>query len=283
MPPLRHLLALLVLAALLSNPSRPATADLSELQLDQVNRDVLTTIFSDQETLHYAITWSGGLKIGDLYLSIQPDKTKPDAHVIAAKVKDYGPLEVLYPVDDRFTCTVRGPLKLPYRYEVLQREGLMGRETRRLTWYDQSLKYVRYQKNEEPWERFDLEGTAYNEFAAFIITRALVFRDGEDTVVPTFADKKRHKVQVSLLGRETIPTLFGERQTLKVQPKMHFKGLYDKDGDTILWITDDRCRVPVEISSRIVIGSLMATLVKYENPACPEPYARPERNQPARP
>ncbi len=283
MLPLRSLTFCLLVGLSWVTPPYPAGASVLELQPDQVDNQVLDITFSGQETMHYAISWSGGLKIGDLYMTIRTDETKPGAYVIAAKVKDYGPLEVLYPVDDRFTCTVRGPMKLPYRYEVVQREGLMGRETKRLTWYDQALKYVRYRKNEEPWERFDLTGTVYNEFASFVITRALIFREGQDVVVPTFADKKRHEVQVSLLGRETIPTLFGERRTIKVQPRMQFKGLYDKDGDTILWITDDRCRVPVQISSRIVIGSLMAELVKYDNPACPESYAVPAPEQPGRP
>ncbi len=261
----------------------PAGAEVLETRPDQLDSEVLGRIFSGGETMHFSISWSGGVKIGDLYLEIRADETRPGGHVISAKVKDYGPLEVFYPVDDSFICAVRGPMKLPYRYEVVQREGLLGKETRRLTWYDQSLQYVRYQKNEEPWERFDLEGMVYNEFASFIITRALVFREGEEIVVPTFADKKRHEVRVELLGRETKATLFGARETLKVQPKMNFKGLYDKDGDTILWITDDRCRVPVEIDSRIVIGSLVAKLEHYANPACPELTIRPTPEVPARP
>jgi hypothetical protein len=51
---------------------------------------------------------------------------------------------------------------------------------------------------------------------------------------------------------------------------MYFKGLYEKSGDTVLWLTDDRCRVPVEIHSKIAIGSLVAELVEYTNSACPE-------------
>ena len=52
-------------------------------------------------------------------------------------------------------------------------------------------------------------------------------------------------------------------------PKMKFKGLYDKDGDTVFWLTDDACRVPVKIDSKILIGSLVAELVDYSNPVCP--------------
>lgn len=110
----------------------------------------------------------------------------------------------------------------------------------------------------------------YNEFASFIITRALIFEREKAVVVPTFADKKRHEVEVSLIKQEKRHTVFGEKMTLMVQPKMQFKGVYEKSGDTILWLTDDKCRVPVEIHSKIVIGSLVAELVEYANSACPE-------------
>ncbi len=209
------------------------------------------------------------MKIGDIYMKIQREKAKDDAFNISAKVKDYGPLELFYPVDDTFNCFVSGPMKLPYRYEVQQKEGYR-KETKRLTHYDQANLLVRYQKNREPEEQFEIAGTVYNEFASFIITRALALQEGADIVVPTFADKKRQEVKVALLQREKRQTVFGEKETLKVLPKMYFKGLYEKSGDTILWLTDDRCRVPVEIHSKIAIGSLVAELVEYANSACPE-------------
>lgn len=247
-----------------------------ELQPDQVDMATLAVIFSGDETLHYSVSWSGGVKIGDISMRIRPNQTKNQQFVISAHVKDYGPLSLIYPVNDTFRCFVGGPMKLPYRYEVEQKEGY-GRETTRLTLYDQQKLEVRYRKNKEPQQTFRLDGTVYNEFASFIITRALAFKGEGNIVVPTFADKKRHEVRVSATEREKRPTLFGERDTLKVQPKMRFKGLYEKSGDTILWLTDDRCRVPVEIHSKIVVGSLVAELVEYSNSACPELRPKPKR------
>ena len=271
----RSLLPACLLLALLLGLTPGRSAAVQETRPDQVDQAALARIFSGGERLRYAVSWSGGVKIGDIDLAIKREHGRRDSFTISAHVQDYGPLRLIYPVDDTFSCSVSGPMRLPFRYEVVQREGHGGRETKRLTWYDQKLKYVRYQKNDGPFERFDLDGTVYNEFASFIITRALRFTGGEEIVVPTFADRKRHEVRVSLLGRERLQTLFGEQPTLKVQPRMHFKGLYDKDGDTVLWITDDQCRVPVEIRSRIVVGSLVATLTEYENPACPELRQRP--------
>jgi hypothetical protein len=249
--------------------AEPAINTIPETQPSQVDPAILAKVFSGSESLHYAVSWSGGVKIGDIYMDIQKEKSKPEAYSISAKVKDYGPLKLFYPVDDTFRCFVSGYMKLPYRYEVLQKEGY-GRKTTRLAVYDQQAHTVNYQRNQEPQQQFDLDGTVYNEFASFIITRALLFREGEEIIVPTFADQKRNEVRVALLQREIKRTIFGDKETLKIQPKMDFKGLYEKSGDTILWLTDDKCRVPVEIHSKIVVGSLVAELVGYTNPACTE-------------
>ena len=86
--------------------------------------------------------------------------------------------------------------------------------------------------------------------------------------MPTFADKKLNEVKVDVKGREEIDSPFGRVTTLVVQPLMKFKGLFDKDGDTVIWMTDDNCRVPVRINSKILIGSLTAELTSYSNPGC---------------
>ena len=267
LPSLAYLILMALVFTSSASSSTAIAAGIAEADVSQVETAVLDRIYSGFESMHYSVSWSGGVKIGDLYLNIVREPSRKDAYRINARVKDYGPLQLVYPIDDTFDCYVRGPLKLPYQYEVLQKEGF-GKETKRLTRYDQRLRYVLYQKNKEPEERFDLEGIVYNEFAAFFISRALKFSAAEEFIVPAFVDKKRHEVKVVLLGREKRATLFGEKETLKVMPKMQFKGLYDKKGDTVFWMTDDPCRVPVEIHSKIIIGSLVAELVEYTNPSC---------------
>jgi len=225
----------------------------------------LAVIYSGQEKMHFSISWSGGIKIGDLALTVTPDPSGEEL-VIKARVRDYGLFKLLYPVDDTFTTLVHGPLKLPSRYEVHQREG--SRKVHRLTLYDQERFQVSYSKHENPPTLYSLAGPTYNEFSSFFITRALRLQREEEQIVPSFVDKKRHKVAVKVFGKEQKKTIFGPRNTIKVMPKMNFKGLYDKDGKTVFWLTDDACRIPVEIRSKILIGSLVAELVEYSNPAC---------------
>lgn len=225
----------------------------------------LAAVYSGQETMRFSISWSGGIKIGDLRLSLAP-AASGGGQVITARVTDYGIFRAVYPVDDTFVTLISSPLKFPVRYEVRQIER--GKTVRRRTGYDQRTFTVSYRKQEQAPETFALAGPVYNEFSAFFITRALRLDLLTPQLVPVFADRKRHLVPVKVLGRERRNSLFGTAPMLKVQPKMAFKGLYDKEGDTVFWLTDDVCRIPVEIRSRILIGSLVAELTEYSNPAC---------------
>jgi hypothetical protein len=230
-----------------------------------VDPTALAVIYSGQEKMHFSVSWSGGIKIGDLHITVAPEASG-DGFVITARVTDHGLFKFFYPVDDTFTTAVRGPLKLPYRYDVHQLEG--GMEVRRRTTYDQRKFEVTYRKHDNPPTIYSIAGPTYNEFSAFFITRALRLHRGQRQVIPSFVDKRRHMVAVKVFGVEEKETIFRPMNTVKVMPKMHFKGLYDKDGDTVFWLTDDSCRIPVEIRSKILIGSLVAELVEYSNPAC---------------
>ena len=231
-----------------------------------IDKTTLPIIYSGQESMHFSISWSGGIKIGDLYMTVKPEKSG-DGLVITARVTDYGLFKFFYPVDDTFTTYIRGVHYLPYRYEVHQKEG-RGMDVRRLTLYDQQKHTVVYRKNKNPENIYSVAGIVYNEYSSFYINRALQLDPQRQEIVPAFVDKKRHKVAVKVFGVEPLKTIFGIRDTIKVMPIMNFKGLYDKDGDTVFWLTNDACRIPVEIESKIVIGSLVAKLVAYSNPAC---------------
>jgi hypothetical protein len=215
--------------------------------------------------MHFTISWTGGVKIGDLVLVLK--QVGAEEYEIHARVTDYGLFDFFYPVDDTFVTLVRGALKLPSRYDVLQKEG-RGSVTRRRSLYDQDELLVRYRKNDSPEMVFTITGPVHNEFSSFYITRSMELEPGRSFVVQTFADRKVNEVKVEVKGREDIDSPFGRVRTVVFMPIMKFKGLYDKAGDTVIWVTDDTCRVPIKIRSKVLIGSLTADLVSYTNGAC---------------
>jgi len=224
----------------------------------------LKTAYAGGETLRYTVSWFG-IKAGELIMQINKVDESQEKFVITVTAKSAGLLEVFYPVEDHFLTIVQGRMRLPIRHEMEQKEG--RRVNSKLTLYDQEKFRVSHRKNNAPPEVYQVEGPMQNEFSSFFLMRALPFTGAAPMVVPTFADKKRHEVVVTVEGREESECVLGKKNTIKVQPHLKFKGQYEKVGDPLVWLTDDAWRVPIKIQAKIVIGSLTADLVGYTGPA----------------
>ena len=237
-----------------------------------IDQQLLKTAYVDGEQMRYDVFWTGGVKIGELTLEIVRLKgIKPATLRVKAVVStENGAIHGIYPVRDVHLTTVAGPDRLPLRYEVEQKEGY-NYQASRLTRYNQQTGKIWYKKNADPSTTYWVEAPIHNEFSAFLGSRVMPFAVGEVFLVPTFADKRRNEVQVRVLDRETLDdTILGRVETMQVTPVLEFKGLYDKSGETVIWYTNDACRVPVRISSKLKIGSLTLDLTGYRNTYCPQ-------------
>jgi len=241
----------------------------SDIPYGVIDPELLSIGYSGDEILEYDISWSGGIKIGELRLEIKKLEDVDDSYEIKAFITTEGGLiNSIYPVRDIHITHVRGDNRLPYRYEVWQKEGY-NYEAHRITVYDQEKGDIRLWKNKKNEGRYHVEGEVNNEFSSFFNSRLMAHEVGTQFIVPTFADKKRVEVVVNSVSKTNLKkTAIGPVLAVEVMPVMTFKGLYDKQGDTVIWYTDDECRVPVLINSKIVIGSLTAKLAAYENSAC---------------
>jgi hypothetical protein len=241
------------------SPRAPGVAHLGT----EPDEALLQTAYAGGETLRYTVSWLG-ITAGELVMQVSKIGGSPETFAIEVTAKSAGMLAVFYPVEDRFRTIVQGRMRLPSRHEMQQKEG--RRVNSKLTLYDQENFRVSYRKNDEAADIYQLDGPMHNEFSSFFFMRALSFT-GDAPMVPTFADKKRHEVVVGVEGREEQESVLGTKSTIKVQPHLKFKGLYEKIGDPLVWLTDDAWRIPTKIKAKIVIGSLTAELVEYTGPS----------------
>jgi hypothetical protein len=241
--------------------------------LGVIQADLLKFGYSGGERFRYKVSWTGGIKIGELHLDITRIDEVADAFQIRVYVTTKGgAIHLFYPIRDLHVTMVRGTDRLPYHYEIWQKEGY-SYEAHRELFFDQQKWTVRYMKNNKLDGLFQLDGQTNNEFSAFFNSRLMDFQIDQPFVVPTFADNRRALVAVHPIRKELLEdTIVGDVSTMAIMPIMKFEGLYEKKGDTVIWYTDDECRVPVKITSKISIGSLTAVLTGYENHAC-ERYA----------
>jgi len=246
-----------------------AQASTDTIPFGKIAPEIAEIAYSGGEKFIYDISWTGGIKIGELRLEIKKVPSKKDTYEILAKITtDNGMFNYIYPVKDTHVTTVTGDERLPVHYEIWQKEGRSYTAHRVLTYEQQEGKVI-YTKDGDPTREFAISGTTHNEFSSFFGSRVMPLEVGKPFKVPTFADDKRNEVVVETMRKTHLEdTVIGPVDTVEVMPILTFTGLYDKRGDTVIWYTNDECRVPVLINSKIVIGSLTSTLVYYSNPAC---------------
>lgn len=249
--------------------SDSTVTDIAALPLGVIESQLLPVGYSGHEKLVYDVSWTGGIKIGELHLEVNALSGVVDGYEIKAAVTTKnGALNLVYPIEDLHVTKVMGPNRLPYHYEIWQKEGYKYR-AHRIIEYNQKNGYIRYVKNDRIEGEYHVVGEVNNEFSSFFNSRLMPFTIGGQFVVPTFADKKRVNVVVHAVSQKKFDqTIIGPVTTVAIMPVMTFKGLYDKRGDTVIWYTDDECRVPIRINSKIIIGSLTAELTAYDNAAC---------------
>lgn len=241
----------------------------STFPLGVIDPDIVDVGYSGKEILKYEVSWTGGIKIGELHLEVNSLPDEDGCFEIRSFITTKGgAVHLIYPISDSHITKVRGVKKLPYHYEISQEEGYNYTAHREYE-YDQKNGTVSYWKDDNIKREYQIEGEVNNEFSSFFNSRLMDFSPGLPFIVPTFADKKRVEVVVYPRGVSQMNnTIIGDVSAVEIMPVMKFKGLYDKKGDTVIWYTNDKCRVPVRINSKITIGSLTAKLIEYENSSC---------------
>jgi hypothetical protein len=76
--------------------------------------------------------------------------------------------------------------------------------------------------------------------------------------------KRVFPLSVLIQGRETITTPAGTFKTIRVEPKSDSEGLIGKGKNLVLWLTDDERKMPVQLKSKLKIGTLLGKLKAIE-------------------
>jgi hypothetical protein len=95
----------------------------------------------------------------------------------------------------------------------------------------------------------------------FLRTLAL---EGPEPVFLSVVGKNVFTLQVSIEGREMVTTPAGTFRTIRLEPKSPGESSIGKGKNLILWVTDDQRKLPVQIKSRLSVGTLVGKLKAIE-------------------
>ena len=221
--------------------------------------------FQIPEKFVYDLTWTG-IKAGTASLELKSDGDKTK---IISRARSADWVSVFYTVEDRAeSILVRDPscsfqLK-ELNYELKTREG-SHRKHKEVIFdpYKNKGIYIDHlskKKNKE--KEYDLPDPVFDPLSSFYYVRSLTLVVGKSVFVTVFDSKKVWNVEVQVLRREKISVPEGTFDTIVVKPLMKSEGIFSRKGDILIWLTDDAKHIPLKMQTKVVVGSVIATLVR---------------------
>jgi hypothetical protein len=165
----------------------------------------------------------------------------------------------IYKVEDRYETFLDVEGVFPWRFIQKVREGSFRRDF--AAWFDQ-VKNVAYANDRQ----YPIPPYVHDAVSAFYFVRTIDYsksRIGEKIYLQNFYKDSTYSLAVKFLGRQRIDVDAGTFNCIIVEPLMKEGGLFKSEGRIVIWLTDDDRKIPVKVSTKVVVGSIDAELREY--------------------
>jgi len=218
--------------------------------------------FDVGEKLEFGLSWMG-IPAGTTILHVRDKKTidgKEAFHIESTSWSNRF-VSTFYKVDDRIECYMDAKDLTGIKMKIKQREGRHKNDKEIL--FNQTERRAEYIKNGSK-SMHEVPNNIRDSLSSFYFLRTMDLEVGKDVIIDTFASGKLYKVTVEVLKKERLMLKLGTFNTIKVRPKLKHNDVFMNKGDVYIWLTDDEEKIPIQIKSEIVIGSIKAELTKLE-------------------
>ncbi|HEV8537295.1 MAG TPA: DUF3108 domain-containing protein, partial [Bacteroidota bacterium] len=89
------------------------------------------------------------------------------------------------------------------------------------------------------------------------------FKPGQKVHLQNFYKDSTYELDVRFKGRQEIEVPAGKFNCVVVEPLAREGGLFKSEGKVFVWLTDDERKIPVRVSTKVVIGSIDSELIEY--------------------
>ncbi len=165
----------------------------------------------------------------------------------------------VYKVRDRYVTIIDSAGLFPWRFEQHIREGGFSRDF--VADFDQ-LQHI--SKTSEG--TYKIPPYVHDMLSAFYFSRVIDFsnfKPGERVHLQNFYKDSTYQLDVKYRGKQELEVTAGTFNTIVVEPLAQEGGLFKSEGKVNIWLSDDERRIPLQVSSKILIGSIDAELVEY--------------------
>ncbi len=182
-----------------------------------------------------------------------------DVYQITFGVNTVSTFDALYKVRDRYETYLDVEGLFPWRFEQHIREGGYSRDFS--AFFDQRKGKARTSEG-----AYIIPKYVNDIVSAFYYARTVDFskmKKGESVHLENFYKDKTYPLDVVYKGRETVSVKAGTFDCIILEPEIKEGGLFKSEGNVVIWLSNDACRIPVKVKTKIIIGSIDAELTGY--------------------
>jgi len=219
--------------------------------------------FKVGERLTYALSW-GIISAGNAVLEVAERQTMAGRPVVklvhTARSNEF--ISAFYPVNNRVESLLDEEAGYPHHLLFKRREGRRKNDIE--VRFDQAAHRATVTKDGNT-ETMEVPPRVQDTLSVLYFCRTLpTLAVGSSTIIYVNHDKKNYRLELKIEGAERIKGSLGEFDTLRILAIMPFKGLFLNEGNIRVWVTNDAARIPVLMKSKVIIGSISATLTRVE-------------------
>jgi hypothetical protein len=216
--------------------------------------------FTEGEDLIYEISWFGiPAGTGRLHVKEKIVKDGREVFHIAYSALSSELFSHFYKVDDTAETFMDAAGLFPWSFKLKVREGRTKRDVETL--FDQIGHKAAFKKDKDKPVEVSIPPAVQDAFSSLYYLRTKNLIVGEKIVIDVFEDKKNWQVEVNVLKKERIKIYSGEVDTILVKPLLKYEGIFQRKGDVYIWLTDDDRKIPVQVRTKVIIGSVYAKII----------------------
>jgi len=211
--------------------------------------------------LHY-----GALTAGYSSLEVMNDSTSNNMFSIVGKGWTVGMFKWFFKVDDVYKTYIDKNTLLPYKFERNVYEG--GYTINRKILFDRKLDSAKvFDLKKDKDTTCAITKATGDMISSFYYARsydASELKVNDTIPFDVFMDSEIFKFNLKYLGKEVIDTKFGKVKCLKFSPRVQGGRVFKDDESVLLWVTDDRNKIPIRIQSALRVGSIKVDLDAFK-------------------
>ncbi|HYM19471.1 MAG TPA: DUF3108 domain-containing protein [Candidatus Kapabacteria bacterium] len=169
-------------------------------------------------------------------------------------------MDNIFRVRDKYSTFLDVDGLYPHRFEQHVREGKYSKD------YDAFFDQQAGTAETDDGQKYKIPRFVHDILSAFYYVRALDLRQyhkGDKITLQNFYDGNVHPLDVMVRGRQQVQVGAGTFNCVVVEPLVVAGGLFKNEGSIVVWLSDDENKIPVKMSSKVVVGSISVELQNY--------------------